>query len=125
MRIFIVEPNGEKTALNVNENDTILKVKQMYGQMTGGKNINELICDGIVLKDYAIISDFVKKDAKLYIMRPLVGGGGINTVDISKNITNECESALNGPSYREGCNAYAFNQYVKIKIVLLIMIQFM
>lgn len=46
MRIFIVEPNGEKTALNVNENDTILKVKQMYGQMTGGKNIKELICDG-------------------------------------------------------------------------------
>ena len=46
MRIFIVDRNREKTALNVNENDTILKVKQMYGQMTGGKNIKELICDG-------------------------------------------------------------------------------
>ncbi len=68
MRIFIVDRNREKTALNVNENDTILKVKQMYGQMTGGKNINGLFCNGIVLEDYAIISDFVKKDAKLYIM---------------------------------------------------------
>ena len=27
----------------------------MYGQMTGGKNIDGLICNGIVLEDYAII----------------------------------------------------------------------
>ncbi len=68
MRIFIVDRNREKTALNVNENDTILKVKQMYGQMTGGKNIDGLICNGKILKDYDIISHFVKEDAKLYIM---------------------------------------------------------
>ena len=115
MRIFIVEPNREKTALNVNENDTILKVKQMYGQMTGGKNIDGLICKGKVLEDYDIISHFVKEDAKLVIMTRLVAGGGINTVDISKNITNECEPALNGPSYREGCNGLCIQSICKNK----------
>ena len=115
MRIFIVESNRKKTALNVNENDTILKVKQMYGQMTGGKNIDGLICKGKVLEDYDIISHFVKEDAKLVIIRHLVGGGGINTVDISKNITNECEPALNGPSYREGCNGLCIQSICKNK----------
>ena len=54
-----------------------------------------------------------------------IGGGGVNTVDISKNITNECEPSKIGPSFREGCYGLNIRSTCKIEIVMLIMIQFM
>jgi len=55
-------------------------------------------------------------------------GGGVNTVDISKNIMNECEPAKSCPSYRYGCDGLniqatcknrkceAYNDTIYIKI---------
>lgn len=55
-------------------------------------------------------------------------GAGLNTVDVSKNITKECEPAKTGPSYREGCNGLnirsickntnceAYNKTIYVKI---------
>ena len=77
------------------------------------------------------LQDLIKNNSVVHFRRqqPLVGcGGGIITVDVSKNITKEVEGAKTGPSYRTGCdglciratckneNCIAYNDTVYAKI---------
>ena len=117
MRINLFDSRGKETIINVNENDTILKIKQMYGNINGNANVQLLVLqyDGERLRDNKTISDYgIKEDDTISVVEKLFGGG-MDTVDISKNITKECEPAKSGPSYREGCNGLSIRSICKNK----------
>ena len=50
---------------------------------------------------------------KVYKNQTLAGGGGIETVDVSKNITKEYEPGNSGPFYRAGCNGLCIQSTCK------------
>jgi len=67
---------------------------------------------------------------KIYeLKQKYIEGGGVNIVDISKNITNECGPSKIGPSYRDWCyglnirstcknrNCDAYNDTIYVQIV--------
>ena len=77
------------------------------------------------------LQDLIKNDSVVYLIRKkglLYSGGGIITVDVSKNITKEVEGGKTGLSYRKGCdglciratckneNCIAYNDTVYAKI---------
>ena len=102
MKIKIEFPSGKvKELININETDTILEVKRKIGESYSFF----LTYRGIALKDDKTIGYYgIEDDDNLFAKTFVSGGGGVNTVDITKNITNECEPAKSGPTYREGCN---------------------
>ena len=102
MKIKIEFPSGKvKELININETDTILEVKRKIGESYSFF----LTYRGIALKDDKTIDYYgIEDDDNLFAKTFVSGGGGVNTVDITKNITNECEPAKSGPTYREGCN---------------------
>ena len=124
MIIKIMNSKGAVKKININKNDTILKVKQIFGNIEA-----KLKFDGEVLQDNNTISYYgIEENDILHAEYRSCGVGGINTVDITKNITNEVEGAKDGPSYREGCkglcirsicknkNCVAYNDTIYIKI---------
>lgn len=68
---------------------------------------NTFLYKGKVLKN-PIYLDKTLEDLRVknqsHIFLKLFSGGGPTTVDVSKNLTKECEPAKAGPSYRDGCN---------------------
>ena len=77
----------------------------------------QLSYNALRLEDNNTISYYrIKEGVKLIDMSAVKGGGGgISTVDISKNITNESEGAKNDPSYREGCKGLCIRSICKNK----------
>ena len=115
MRINLRDILGIETIINVNENDTILKIKQMYGNIYGNANV-QLEYWGLMLSDNKTISDYgIEEGDTIRVDDGRKWNGGMDTVDISKNITKECEPAKSGPSYREGCNGLCIRSICKNK----------
>jgi len=100
MKINIRFCNRKEKSIIINETDTILEVKRIIEERGILLKFNGEILENDKTIGYYGIED----DDTLIANNPVPGGGGVNTVDISKNITNECEPAKNGPTYRESCN---------------------
>ena len=49
--IILIDPKGKECELEVNENDTIQKVKEQYFQKIGSNTNNQWKYDGRVIKD--------------------------------------------------------------------------
>lgn len=106
-----------------NSNYASLDVK-VYILNVDGRNLNSL---GYLYKQ---LKDVIKTDSILRLRRVvrLRGGGGIETVDISKNKTKEVSPAKSAPSYRystgglniratcKNDNCIAYNEVVYIQI---------
>ena len=103
MKIIIRFPSEKEIKekiISINETDTILEVKRIIG-----KRDIFLLYNGEILEDSKTIGYYgIDNSDTLIAKTPTPGGSGVNTVDITKNITNECEPAKSGPKYREGCN---------------------
>ena len=118
VRDFILDFTGKHTSLSTTD-------PKVYAFKYGGKILNNPRFLDKHLQD--LIQDnslviFVRKQNMNY------SGGGLLTVDVSKNITKEVEPAKTGPSYRTGCdglciratckneNCIAYNETVYAKI---------
>ena len=69
-----------------------------------------------MLSDNKTISDYgIEEGDTICVDDGQKWNGGMDTVDISKNITKECEPAKSGPTYREGCNGLCIRSICKNK----------
>lgn len=57
----------------------------------------------------------IKPDCIITVIKSddIIGGGGIKTVDFTKNITKEYKPSSNGPSYQIGCNGLCIQSTCK------------
>ena len=104
-------------------------------QSSTDPNLYTFKCGGKILNSPIFLDkklqDLIKNDSVVYLIRKkglLYSGGGIITVDVSKNITKEVEGGKTGLSYRKGCdglciratckneNCIAYNDTVYAKI---------
>ena len=86
----------------------------MYGNIYGNANV-QLMYAGEMLRDDETVSDCgIEEGVEIRVIDRLYNGG-MDTVDISKNITKECEPAKSAPSYREGCNGLCIQSICKNK----------
>ena len=74
------------------------------------RNVYVFKCNGKILNSDRFLDkklgECIPPEITVHFVRKLnmSYSGGIDTVDVSKNITKECKGADSGPSYREGCN---------------------
>ena len=104
---------GKKHSIDVEE----------YAFLYNGKVLNNPIYLYKTLEDLE-----VKNQSHIFLRYSPLCGGGPTTVDVSKNLTKECEPAKAGPSYRKGCyglnirsickntNCEAYNNTIYVKI---------
>ena len=124
-----------KTPTNLNINLTVEKsytIRQIKELIMKEKNILEEVVlkfNGEVLKNDKTLDYYEIYDNDiLYLTHAELGGGGIETVDVSKNITKEYEPGNSGKYYKQGCfglciqstcknySCEAFNDTIYVKI---------
>ena len=103
-KIIILDSKGCSYDIKVEKSYTISKVKELIKKEKKILGEIELIFNGIILEDNDTLETCgISSGNILTFVEEFRGGGGIETVDISKNITKEYGPANSGPSYRKGC----------------------
>ena len=96
MRIKLIDSKGRAKTFEVDKNMTIEKAKKMIGQAD-----NVWTYDGGVLKNDKTFSDYyIEEDDVIISNAQSVGGGFLDTIDVSKNNTEIVEFDCNAPDYK-------------------------
>ena len=97
MRIKLNDGRGLTKTFEVDKNMTIEEAKKMIGQA----DKEDWIYDGDILEDDKTFSDYyIEEDDVIISSAQLVGGGFLDTIDVSKNNTEIVEFDCNAPDYK-------------------------
>ena len=122
----------EKIIVNFKLEDGIIYKEEVEVNKTIGKMLTEFsVKKNLKLEDYCFVIGALclntKFQTKIKNVRKIIpdciinviciekiaGGGGIKTVDISKDITKEYKPSSGGPSYQTGCNGLCIQSTCK------------
>ena len=113
-KIRIVDSNNCGRDIKVENSYTISKVKELIKKENQISGEIELIFNGIIFGDNDTLETCgISSGATLNFVGQFEAGGGLETVDVSKNITKEYKPANSGPSYRRGCNGLCIQSTCK------------
>jgi len=113
-KIRIVDSKLDGNDIKVEKSYTISKVKELIKKEKKILGEIELIFNGDILYDNDTIETCgISPGSTLYFIGQFLAGGGIETVDVSKNITKEYEPGNSGLSYRKGCNGLCIQSTCK------------
>ena len=105
MEIIILTPDKKKTKIKVNPKMTIGEAKELFYKICGNRNNNQWKFMADVLKDGKTLECYEIEDNDKIEANPASKGGGppsfgIETIDISKNISKVLKFVKNAPFYR-------------------------
>jgi len=113
-KIRIVDSKLDGNDIKVEKSYTISKVKELIKKEKKILGEIELIFNGNILYDNDTIETCgISPGSTLTFIEQFEAGGGIETVDVSKNITKEYEPGNSGLSYRKGCNGLCIQSTCK------------
>ena len=113
-KIRIVDSKLDGNDIKVEKSYTISKVKELIKKEKKILGEIELIFNGDILYDNDTIETCgISPGSTLNFIGQFLAGGGIETVDVSKNITKEYEPGNSGLSYRKGCNGLCIQSTCK------------
>ena len=113
--IILIDPKGKECELEVNENDTIKKVKEQYFQKIGSRTNNQWKYDGRVIKDNnQTLKDLGIEDEDKIVVNSEVRGGEVGSMakmlaDPEKKGPVKWKTTYDGPDYlivRKGINLF-------------------
>ena len=105
MEIIISTPDKKKTSIKVNPKMTIREAKQLFYKIYGNENNNQWKFMADVLKDEKTLEFYeIEDNDEIEANKISRGGGlpffGIETIDVSKNISKVLKFDKNAPYYR-------------------------
>ena len=104
MEIIISTPDKKETKIKVNPKMTIGEAKQLFYKIYGNENNNQWKFMAFVVNDKKTLEFYEIEDNDKIEANPAAKGGGpssfgIETIDISKNISKVLKFVKNAPFY--------------------------
>lgn len=114
--VTIIDMKLKQIILKVDKSITIGELRELFVDKGGNGGNNQWKCDGEILTDnnqrLQDVKGFEPEEMAISVTSN-VRGGGIETVDVTKNITKEYEPSRSGPSYKTGCNGLTIQSTCK------------